>query len=87
MPRQRSICSRSSPISSAIAASCGSLPLQFLGDERDGRERRAELVRGCRGEPVELRQVLLAGEHELGGGERLRELARFLRHAPGVDAR
>ena len=60
--------------------------VELLGDERDRRERRAELVRGGGGEPVELRQVLLAGEHQLGRGERLGELARLLGDAPGIDA-
>ena len=44
-------------------------------------------VRRGRREAVDLGDVLLAGEHQLGRGERLRELARLLRHPPGVDAR
>ena len=36
--------------------------------------------------PVELRKVLLACEHELGGGERIRELARLLGDLPGMQA-
>src|SRR5829696_8434155 len=60
--------------------------VELLRHERDRRERRAELVRGGGGEAVELRQVLLAGEHPLGRGERLGELARLLGDAPGIDA-
>ena len=60
--------------------------LELLGHERDGGERRAELVGGGGGEAVELGQVLLAGEHQLGRGERLGELARLLGDPPGVDA-
>ena len=61
--------------------------VELLGDERDGGERRAELVRGRGGEAVELGQVLLAGEHQLGRGERLGELARLLGDPPGIDRR
>ena len=60
--------------------------LQLLGDHRDGRERRAELVRGGGGEPVELRERLLARQHQLGRGQRLGELPAFLGDLPGVDA-
>ncbi len=60
--------------------------LQFLGDHRDGRQRRAQLVRGGGGEPVELREMLLARQHQLGGGERVGELARLLADLPGIDA-
>ena len=49
-------------------------------------ERRAELVRGGRREPVELGQVLLALEHDLGRRQRLGELARFLDDLPLIDA-
>ena len=61
--------------------------VELLGHQRDGRERRAELVRRRRREAVELGQVLLPGEHQLGRGQRLGELARLLRHPPRVDAR
>ena len=60
--------------------------IELLGDEGDRRERRAELVGRRRREAVELRQVLLAGQHQLGRGERLGELARLLGDPPGVDA-
>ena len=70
-------------MSSASADAGLGLPVELLGDERDGGERRAELVRGGGREPVELRQVLLAREHELGRRERVRELARLLGHPPG----
>ncbi len=60
--------------------------VELLGDEGDGGERRAELVRRRRREAVELGQVLLPGEDELRRGEGLGELARLLRHPPGIDA-
>ena len=60
--------------------------VELLGHEGDGGERRAELV-GRRGrQAVELGEVLLAGQHQLGRGERLGELARLLGHPPGIDA-
>ena len=61
--------------------------LELLRDHRDGGERRAELVRGGGGEPVELREMLLAREHELGRGERVGELARLLGELPGMQRR
>ena len=73
-------------MSSAIVAVLGADPVELLGDQRDGGERRAELVRGGGGEAVELREMLLARQHQLGRGQRLGELARFLGDAPGVDA-
>ena len=84
--RQRVACSRSSRTSSPCGASARDRVLQFLGDHRDGRQRRAELVRGGGGEPVELREMLLARQHQFGGGQRVGELARFLGDLPGVDA-
>ena len=60
--------------------------LQLLGDHRDGGERRAELVRGGGGEAVELRQVLLARQHEFGRRQRIGELARFFGDLPRIDA-
>src|SRR5262249_60106982 len=60
--------------------------LELLDDDRDGGERRAELVRGGGREAVELREVLLAREHQLGGGERVGEQARFLGDLPSIDA-
>ena len=61
------------------------LARQLVRDERDRRERRAELVRGRGGEPVERREVLLALQDQLGRGERIGELARLLRDAEGVE--
>ena len=49
--------------------------LQLLGDQRDGGKRCAQFMRGGRGEPVELRKVLLAGQHQFGRRQRVRELA------------
>ncbi len=37
-------------------------------------------------EPVELVEVLLAGEHQLGGGERVGELPLLLGHLPDIHA-
>ena len=59
--------------------------LHLLGDQRDGGERRAELVRGGGGEAVERREMLLALQHQFGRGERVGEQARFLGDAEGVD--
>ena len=85
--RQRSTCSRSSLRSSRHGPVLGQGVVELLRHQRDGGERRAELVRRGGGEAVELGQVLLARQHELRGGERLGELARFLGHPPGIDAR
>ena len=64
----------------------GDRVLQLLGDHRDGRQRRAEFVRGGGGQAVELREMLLARQHQFGGGQRVGELARFLGDLPGIDA-
>ena len=58
---------------------------QLLGDDRDGGERRAELMRGRGGKTVERVQLLLAREHHLGGGERVGHLPRLLGRAPGIE--
>ena len=60
--------------------------LEFGCDHRDGRERRAELMRGRCREPVELGEVMFAREHELGCRQSLGELARLLGELPGVHA-
>ena len=60
--------------------------LQLLDDHRNGRERRAELVGGRGRKPVELRQMLLAREHELGRGQRLGDLPALFGDLPGIDA-
>ena len=60
--------------------------LHFLDDECDGRQRRAEFMgRGGR-QAVELRQVLLAGEHQFGRGQSVGKLPRFLGDARRVNA-
>ena len=59
--------------------------VELLRHQRDGGKRRAELVGGRGREAVELREVLLAGKHQLGRGERLRQLARLLGDPPGID--
>ena len=68
-----------------VTVVAGHLALELAGDEGDGGERRAELVRGGRGEPVEGGEMLLAGEHHLGGIERAGELAGLLGDAEGID--
>ena len=59
---------------------------QLLGHHRDGRQRRAESMRGRRGQTVERRELLLARQHHLGGGQRLGHAPRFLGGAPGIEA-
>ena len=61
------------------------VPRQLLGDHGDGRERRAELVRRRGGETVERVQLLLARQHHLGGGQRVRHLPRLLGEPPGIE--
>ena len=58
---------------------------EVVDDQRDGRERRAQFVCGRGGDAVELAQVLLAGEGELGGGQRAGELPRLLGDPAAVD--
>ena len=70
----------------AVARIVAERLLHLLGDQRDGGERRAELVRGGGGEPVERRQMLLALQHQFGGGERVGEQPRLLGDAQGIDA-
>ena len=65
---------------------CFECQLQFLDDYRDGRQRRAELMGGRRRQAVELRQMLLAREHELGRGQGLGDLPALLGDLPGIDA-
>ena len=77
--------SRRSAMSSACCCPARAA-LEFLGDQRDRRERRAELVGRGRREPVERREMLLAGKHHLGRIQRLGELARLLGDAEGIDA-
>ena len=84
--RQRSLWVRSSVTSSAWSGIVAERPLHLAGDQRDRRKRRAELVRGRRGQPVDRRQMLLALQHELGGRQRVGEQPRLLGDAPGVDA-
>ena len=84
--RQRCACSRSSLTSSACgepgpSARCSSFATTAMVDER-----RAELVRGGGREPVELREMLLAREHQLGRGERVRHQAALLGDLPRIGA-
>ena len=58
---------------------------KLLSDQRDGRQRRSQLVRGRGCEPVQLGEVLLAREHQLGSGERVREPAGILGDLPRVQ--
>ena len=48
-------------------------------------ERRAKLVRGGGGKTIERVQLLLAGEHHLGRGERIGHLPGFLGQPPDVE--
>ena len=58
---------------------------EFVHDQGDGRQRRAQFVRGRGGDAVELAQVLLAGENQLGRGQRAGELPRLLGDPAAVD--
>ena len=58
---------------------------KFSRHDGDDRERRAEFMRRGGGEAVELRQVLLAFQHEFGRRKRVGELAAFLGDLPRVD--
>src|SRR3954452_23151077 len=60
--------------------------LEFGRDHGDGGERRAELMRSSGGEAVELRKMLLARQHQLGGGEGIRQLACLLGQLPRMHA-
>ena len=84
--RQRSLCERSSVTSSLVAGVVAERALHLLGDQRDRGERRAELVRGRRRQPVDRRQMLLALQHQLGGVERIGEQPRLFGDPPGIDA-
>ena len=64
----------------------GNRILQLLGNHRNSRQRRAEFVRGGGRQSVELREMLLARQHQFGGGQRVGELARFLGDLPSIDA-
>ena len=86
MPRQRATCSRRRLTVVREGSSLRQLQVEFLGDQRDGRQRRSELVGRRRRQAVELGEVLLAGEHQFGRGQRLGELACLLGDAPSVDA-
>ncbi len=57
---------------------------QLLGDDGDGGERAAELVRGGGGERAHRRDALLARERQLGRGEGVAHAPRLLGDAPGV---
>ena len=58
----------------------------FTHDDGDGGKRRAEFVRRRRSKSVELREMLLARQHQFGRRQRIRKLARLLGHLPRVDA-
>ena len=61
--------------------------LHLLGDDGDGGKRRAELMRRRRRQAVQRREMLLALQHQFGGGECVGEQPGFLGNAPGVDRR
>src|SRR6185437_2745765 len=64
----------------------GNRALEFARDQEDGRERRSQFMGGGGGKAVELGQMLLAGQHQFGGGQRIGELAGFLGDLERVKA-
>ena len=58
----------------------------FAHDDRDCGKGRAEFVRCGGRETVELRQMLLACQNQLGCRQRIGKLARLFRDLPRVDA-
>ena len=61
--------------------------LEFLGDERDRGERRAEFMRRRGGKAVESGQPLLARQDLFGRRQGRRHLARFFGDMAGIDRR
>ena len=68
-----------------VRRSTGQGKLEFLRDKRDGSEGSAEFMGGRCGETVELGEMLLTCQHQLGGDQRVGELARLLGNLPRVD--
>ena len=54
-------------------------------DKGDGGKRRAELMRRSGRQAIELREMLLARQHELGRRKRIRELTSFFGYLPRID--
>ena len=80
MSRQRCACSRRvlrSPASAPLSCKFLHGLFQFARNQENGRKRRAEFMRGGGGEAIELREVLLAGQHQFGGRERVGQFARL----------
>ena len=51
---------------------------EFTRDQEDRRQRRPEFVRGGGGKAIDLGQVLLAGQHQFGRGQRVGQFSGFL---------
>ena len=60
-------------------------PLQLLDHDCDGRERRAEFVGRGRRQSIELRQMLLARQHQFGRRQSLGDLPALFGDLPGID--
>ena len=58
--------------------------MQVADYELDGREGRAQFVRRRRREPIELGQMLLAGQDQLRRCQSVVEATRLLRNPPGI---
>src|SRR5438445_246372 len=71
--RSRSVRAMNTPRRSPLS----SLSSALARKEEGGRQRSAEVVRGGGRKAVELGQMLLARQHQFGGGERVGKLARF----------
>ncbi len=84
MVRQRSLWLSSSSASAACGESGGQIARQFLGDDRDRRQRRAELMRRRRSQATDRRDALLARQSELSRGIGIAHPARFERDRPRI---
>src|SRR5712671_269760 len=54
--------------------------LQLARNQKDRRQRRTEFMRGGGRQTVQLREMLFAGQYQLGGRQCVRELAGLLGH-------
>ena len=85
MTLQRWACSRSRRMSSAWASRARPrAPIRAR--PRGWSTAGAELMGGGGGEAVELGQIVLAGQHQLGGDEGIGELPGYLDDLPRIDA-
>src|SRR5262249_40600389 len=60
--------------------------LEFARNDGNRRQRRAKFVRGGSSQPVELRQMLLAFQHQFGRCKGFGELAALFSDLPRIDA-